>query len=78
MNILYLSRRNLLTLLNKLDREDSSNGIIKGDTVHPKYPITEPTMVFAIEDENYYIDRKPGDVSDAPCGAWCPGCEKCS
>ena len=66
--------------MNKLDREDSAKGIIKGDTVHPKYPITEPTMVLAVEDEDYYVDRKAGYVTgaDAPCGAWCPGCEKCS
>lgn len=62
MNILYLTRRNLQTLLNKLDREDSAKGIIKYDTMHPKYPITEPTMVFAVEDEDYYTDRKPGYI----------------
>ena len=65
MNILYLTRRNLQTLLNKLDREDSKKGIIKNDTMHPRYPTTEPTMVIAVEDEDYYTDRDPGLVHKA-------------
>ena len=62
LNTLYLSRRNLLTLLNKLDRPDSEAGIIKCDTEHPKYPCSVVTKVMAIEDEEYYQDRKPGEV----------------
>lgn len=66
MNQLYLTRRNLLTLLNKLDRKDSVRTLIKCDTKHPKYPCTEAVAVTAVEDEDYYIDREPGPVLDAP------------
>lgn len=64
MNIVYLTRRNLMTLLNKLDRgDDSSQTIIKYDTVHEKYPCSTVTIVAAVEDEDYYDDdRPPGDV----------------
>jgi len=62
----YLSRRNLLTLLNKLDRskrgDPSACTIVKQDTVHPKYPCTHVTYVTALEDEEYYTDREPGGV----------------
>jgi len=68
MNIVYLTRRNLQTLLNKLDRPDSARTIIKCDTVHPEYPCTAATMVIALEDGDYYTDRLPGDIfhKDAP------------
>lgn len=65
----YLSRRNLLTLLSKLDR--NANGdcdvsaccIIKNDNTHPVYPQTMKSIyVIAIEDEVYYTDRLPGVV----------------
>jgi len=63
---LYLTRRNLLTLLSKLDRkragEMSHCTLIKGDTVHPKYPISTPIVVTALEDEEYYTDREAGPV----------------
>lgn len=66
MNFLYLTRRNLLTLLNKLDRaaggDASECTIIKYDTDHPKYPITDVTAIQAIEDKDYYTDRPPGDI----------------
>jgi hypothetical protein len=63
MNIVYLTRRNLLTLLSKLDRGDeSSQTIIKYDTEHPQYPCSTKTIVCAVEDEDYYTDRPPGDV----------------
>lgn len=66
MNQIYLTRRNLLTLLSKLDRqaagETTACTIIKHDTVHPKFPIQEAVIVTAIEDEEYYEDREPGDV----------------
>jgi hypothetical protein len=62
----YLTRRNLLTLLSKLDRvkagEFSFCELIKQDTAHPKYPCSEPILVQAVEDEDYYIDREPGAV----------------
>lgn len=71
-NHVYLTRRNLLTLLSKLDRvldgEESLCTIIKADTVHPKYPCSTVTKVTAIEDHEYYTDREPGEVhpKDAP------------
>ena len=67
MNILYLSRRNLLTLLSKLDGvkagEQSTCSIIKQDGVHPVYPSSPvPILITALEDEEYYTDRPPGYV----------------
>jgi len=64
---LYLTRRNLQTLLNKLDRNRQAPGassctLVKQDTVHPKYPLSEPILVTALEDEEYYTDREPGAV----------------
>ena len=59
MQHVYLSRRNLLTLLSKLDRnlelaESSKCTIIKQDTAHPIYPCTDVIYVTAVEDEEYY------------------------
>ena len=66
MNHVYLTKRNLLTLLNKLNRtargDISYCSIIKNDTVHPKFPATTPTIITVVEDEDYYTDRKPGGV----------------
>jgi hypothetical protein len=64
---LYLTRRNLLTLLNKLDRNKEWNGssaccIIKRDTLHPRFPGGAVVSVTALEDEEYYTDREPGRV----------------
>lgn len=61
----YLSRRNLTTLLTKLDRVraggDSACTIVKCDDVHPTYPQTHPMiMVTAVENEIYYAHREPG------------------
>lgn len=66
MEQIYLSRRNLLTLLNKLDRvkagEHSFCTIVKSDNVHEKYPQSMSHIaVTAVEDEDYY-DREPGDM----------------
>ena len=63
----YLSRRNLLTLLAKLDRlaegDHTECAIIKSDDAHPKYPQTmKSIMVVAIEDDEYYIDRNAGEM----------------
>lgn len=63
----YLSRRNLLTLLSKLDRvkegEISACTLIKSDNTHTKYPQSFPDIaVVAIEDEDYYVNRTPGRV----------------
>ena|SRR5579859_3076824 len=61
----YLSRRNLLTLLNKLDRKARGGitlcTVIKRDNKHPVYPQTEPEIwVTAVEDADYYVGRPPG------------------
>lgn len=63
----YLSRRNLLTLLSKLDRKRAGDEtyctIIKNDNVHPVYPQTMKSIeVTAVEDEDYYIDRRAGPM----------------
>lgn len=67
MNKIYLTRRNLLSLLSKLDRNKIDPGasaatLIKKDTVHPRFPCTVATEVTAVEDEDYYTDRTPGTV----------------
>lgn len=66
MTTVYLSRRNLLSLLSKLDRralgEETQCTLIKNDTIHPKYPCTEVTIVIAVENSEYYSDREPGIV----------------
>lgn len=61
----FLSRRNLTTLLKKLDRvkqgEDSFCTLIKSDTNNGIYSQNFPRIaVTAVEDEDYYINRKPG------------------
>ena len=67
---LYLTRRNLLTLLAKLDRAalggETTRTLIKRDTRHHKYPCSDVTVVTAVEDEDYYTDREPGPSRDAP------------
>ena len=66
MQTLYLSRRNLLTLLSKLDRNVKANSkvsfctIIKQDTKHSVYPCTDVIQVTAVEDHDYYTDREAG------------------
>jgi hypothetical protein len=66
MHKLYLTRRNLLTLLSKLDRkkngEETQCTIEKHDTVHPEFPCTSPTIIIAVEDDIYYKDRPAGIV----------------
>jgi hypothetical protein len=66
MQQLYLTRRNLLTLLSKLDRvrrgETSACTLVKQDTLHPIYPCSAVTLVTALEDEAYYTDRPAGPV----------------
>lgn len=72
MQTLYLTRRNLLTLLSKLDRvRDGGQSfctLLKADTTHPIYPCSDRIKVIAVEDEAYYIDRAAGEVlpEDAP------------
>ena len=71
MQTVYLSRRNLRTLLAKLDRnqrfigETSACTIIKQDTVHPKYPCSDVIEVVAVEDAEYYTERAPGRMHPA-------------
>lgn len=67
MQQIYLTRRNLLTLLSKLDRNRETPGssqatLVKQDTEHGKYPCSDITYVTAVEDEDYYTDRSPGAV----------------
>lgn len=67
MENLYLSRRNLQTLLNKLDRtaagDISTCTLIKRDNDHPTHSASMACcVVVAVEDEDYYTDRPPGDV----------------
>jgi hypothetical protein len=54
---LYLSRTNLRTLLDKLDRGCSQAAILKNDINHPTHPTTVPTLLIAIEDHIYYASR---------------------
>jgi hypothetical protein len=68
---LYLTRRNLQTLLNKLDRalrdgpDASICTIVKMDTQHPRYPLEQTIAITALEDADYYTDREPGHVHEA-------------
>jgi hypothetical protein len=73
MSKVFLSRRNLLVLLSKLDRvkagEFSHCTIIKTDNSHPRYPQTMKEIeVTAVEDEDYYAERTAGEMhpSDEP------------
>ena len=64
---IYLTERNLLTLLIKLNKKRKGNKtkctIVKNDNKHPKYPQTmEHCYVTVVEDENYYIDRIAGKI----------------
>lgn len=70
MEKVYLSRRNLLTLLSKLDRfaagEMTLCTVIKNDNKHPVYPQTmKQIAVIAVEDEEYYTDRSAGPMNPA-------------
>lgn len=63
---LFLSRRNLLTLLNKLDRSRTGDVsaciIVKKDLTNARHPCSVETFVTAVEDKDYYFDREPGRV----------------
>lgn len=69
MQRVFLSRRNLLTLLSKLDRTEAGDysncTIIKSDTVHPQYPSSDVIQVTALEDKDYYTDRPAGIMHPA-------------
>ena len=66
----FLTRRNLLALLEKLDHVadggESARTLIKYDAEHPVFPMTgaSSVTVTAVEDSDYYQDRIPGDVLD--------------
>ncbi len=65
----YLSRRNLLTLLSKLDRkvagQQTKCTLIKRDNAHSAFRQTMKAIeVVAVEDEEYYTCRAPGAVCD--------------
>lgn len=70
----YLSRRNLETMLSKLDRNkqnprNSACTLIKTDDKHPTHPQNCPAIIVkAVEDDEYYKDRRPGTIhpSDRP------------
>ena len=67
MDQIYLSRRNLETLLAKLDAvkvgKRSECTIIKLDNKHPVYAQTMPMCaITALEDNVYYTEREPGPV----------------
>lgn len=70
MERIFLSRKNLLALLSKLDRvkagDHSFCTIIKKDNQHPTMPqsMTE-CQITAVEDEDYYVDRQAGEVFPA-------------
>ena len=65
---IFLTRRNLLTLLSKLDRrklgEETKCTLIKCDNQHKDYPQTmEECLVTAVEDAEYYNEsRTAGEV----------------
>ena len=69
-NILYLSKRNLLTLLSKLERfeagEETKCAIIKNSVLLDPYCLQlngeESIMVIAIPDDKYYTHRDPGEM----------------
>lgn len=69
-NVLYLSKRNLLTLLSKLERyengEETKCAIIKHANSLDPYCMNgmDSCMVIAIPDEKYYVNRTPGAVHE--------------
>ena len=68
MEQVYLSRRNLETLLAKLDAKKAGHQtavtIVKNDTQHEEFPCSVPCWVTGVEDEEYYTDREPGEVAE--------------
>ncbi len=65
METVYLSRRNLLGLISKLDRKKAGEQtfctLIKNDTQHTKFPQTmEQIAVVAVDDDEYYVERSAG------------------
>ena len=66
----YLSKRNLLTLLAKLEREEAGEvtacALIKNKGADPTYQQTmDKIMVIAVSDKEYYKDHAPNEVNPA-------------
>ena len=65
---IFLSRKNLETLLNKLNRNKEDPGasqctLLKCDNKHKKYPQSMPEiLVTAVENDDYYTDRDAGYI----------------
>ena len=62
---IYLSRRNLLALLSKLDRQEAGDAtacaIVKSANPTDPYCNTiDQVMVIAISDDEFYANRSPG------------------
>lgn len=62
---IYLSRRNLLTLLSKLDRfeqgQETRCAIVKyANPLDPYCNTIDEVMVIAVPDEKFYTQRVPG------------------
>lgn len=73
METLYLSRRNLLTLLSKLDRraagDETACTIVKyQNPTDPFVNSINGCLIVAVEDKDFYANRSPGQVhpSDDP------------
>lgn len=69
MEKIYLSKRNLLTLLSKLERFDDGDAtkcaIVKyANHLDPYSNTMDEVMVVAIPDEKFYTNRTPGQVHE--------------
>lgn len=65
MEKIYLSRRNLLILLSKLDRkregQETACSIVKHENSNDVFKQTiDRVMITAVEDNEYYTTREPG------------------
>jgi len=70
MKKVYLSRRNLKTLLSKLDRvkagEESACTLVKyQNTTDPFVQTIDEVSIIAVEDDKYYTNRPAGEVHPA-------------
>ena len=67
---IYLSRRNLLTLLSKLDRQEAGDetacAIIKySNPTDPYCNTIDQVTVVAVADDRFYANRAPGAMHPA-------------
>jgi len=72
---IYLTRRNLLSLLSKLDRkkagEETACTLVKNDNLHPKFPQTMGFCeVVAVEDQEYYDEGRPAGYVQPEDDPW--------